>query len=258
MRHILQRLFRPVHPAAAVLIGLGILATLHAARVKIDRRLNAEITLQNSLSMQQSALTQALERAQMENNLKHSDVDRARRGFSGQALSQKSLYESGLSLQEERRLLEKQLEIMTTYLQINPALQRVFLFRGGQPLESFLISYIPLKEFGGAPANLPPVVRIVSKERFAYPDRGQSQLVGGQLVWTPPQVGTSVRSNALGEFVVFTNSKLILHGPSVTPEDHEKFPHVCLGLSREAARQLYRDSFIGTKILLTPPANTDQ
>ena len=172
-------------------------------------------------------------------------------------------------LQEERRLLEKQLEIMTTYLVVNPSLQRVFLMRDGQVLQSYLISYIPLRSFPSAesllasttspiaaplkpetPIHLPNVVRIVSKERFAHPERGKSEEVNGHLQYTPPQVGTSVRSNALGEFVMFTNSKLIIHGPPLNTEDHEKFPHICLGLDLEAARKLYRGSFIGTKVIL--------
>ena len=41
-----------------------------------------------------------------------------------------------------------------------------------------------------------------------------------------------------------------LHGPPVNADDHERFPHICLGLDREAARKLYRSSFIGTKISL--------
>ncbi len=183
--------------------------------------------------------------------LKTADLERLKAGLSGSAQSQKSLFESGLSLQEERRLLEKQLEIMTTTLLINPALQRVFLMRAEQPLQSYLISYIPLRSFGGAPGALPSTVRIVSKERFAHPERGKSEEVNGTLQWVPPQVGTSVRSNALGEYVIFTNSALILHGPPVNAEDHERFPHICLGLDQEAARKLYRASFIGTRVTLS-------
>src|SRR5262249_28305600 len=143
-----------------------------------------------------------------------------------------------------------QLEIMTTTLLINSALQRVFLMRAEQPLQSYLLAYLPLKSFAGAPVNLPSTVRIISKERFAHPERGKSEQIDGALQWTPPQVGTSVRSNAMGEFVMFTNSPLILHGPPVNADDHERFPHICVGLDQEAARKLYRGSFIGTKISL--------
>ena len=118
-------------------------------------------------------------------------------------------------------------------------------------MQGHLISYIPLRSFGGAPGTLPATVRIISKERFAHPERGKSEEVNGTLQWVPPQVGTSVRSNALGEFVIFTNSALILHGPPLDAETHEKFPHICLGLDQEAARRLYRGSFIGTKISLS-------
>lgn len=184
--------------------------------------------------------------------VKTLDLEQLKAGISGNATLQKSLFESGLSLQEERRLLEKQLEIMTTTLLINPSLQRIFLMRGEQPLQSYLLRYIPIKSYAGAAATLPAAVRITSKERYAHPERGKAeQQVDGTLQWVPPQVGTSVRSNALGEFVMFTNSALILHGPPVRDEDHERFPHICLGLDREAAQKLYRGSFIGTKVLLS-------
>jgi len=182
---------------------------------------------------------------------KSSDVKQFKNSFMGTAKTQKDLFESGLSTQEERRLLEKQLEIMTTRLVVNPALQRVFVMREEQPLESMLIRYIPLRAFAGAPVTLPGTVRILSKERFAHPERGKSEIIDGKLQWSPPQVGTSVRSRALGEFVIFTNSKLIFHGPPVSDEDHERFPHVCMGLDKESARRIYRSSFIGTRVQLS-------
>ncbi|HVO33009.1 MAG TPA: L,D-transpeptidase [Elusimicrobiota bacterium] len=251
----MKRLFRPVDPVWLVLLGLAILSGLHALRGRLTALARVDEVRVGSLRALQGTLHQSIDHAAMLQELKDSDVARFKTGFSDMAASRKTLFEAGLSLQEERRLLDKQLEIMTTYLQISPSLQRVFLFRGDQPLQSYLISYIPLRAFGGAPEALPPSVRIVSKERFAHPDRGASEEIKGNLQWTPPQVGTSVRSNALGEYVIFTNSKLILHGPPVNPEDHEKFPHVCLGLDLEAAKKLYRATFIGTKIVIAPPSS---
>jgi hypothetical protein len=194
-------------------------------------------------------------------DLKLHDVNQFRNGMSQLARTNKGLFESGLSLQEEKRLLEKQWEIMTTYLYLDPALRRITLMRGDQPLESYPVRYYPPEAFAisvsSAPAaKLPAVVRIVSKERFAAPERGQSAMVDGRLEWTPPQVGTSVRSNALGEFVMFTSSRLILHGPPVKTADHAQYPHYCLGLSREAARLLYRHSFVGTKIMIPSKEKT--
>jgi hypothetical protein len=183
--------------------------------------------------------------------LKTQDLDKFKTGLSAVAQSKKMLFEAGLSAQAERRLLEKQWEILTTYLTIQLPLKRIFLMRGDQPLESHLMQYVPLKACGGIPAAVPRIVRIVSKERFAHPERGKSEMIGGKLQWEPPQVGTSVRSNALGEYVMFTNSKLILHGPPKNAADHEAYPHLCIGLSLGAARSLYQHSFIGTKILLS-------
>ncbi len=253
-----KRLFRPAHPIAGFLVGLLVLTGLYEANRWIHDRVLAENQELSSLKKSAEQLAVVHDHYALLRDLKERDVSQFKAGFSGLAKTRKTLFESGLSIHEERRLLEKQLEIMTTYLIINPSLQRIFLMRGEQPLQSYLITYIPLRSFAGAPDTLPPSVRIVSKERFANPKRGESEQVNGQLQYTPPQVGTSLRSNALGEYVIFTNSKLILHGPPVKPEDHEKFPHICLGLDLEAARKLYRTTFIGTKIIVSAPIQLDQ
>jgi hypothetical protein len=247
----LNKLFARVPPALVAVAGAGILAGLYAVPPWLNQKAADERVFQKSISRALEQTAPANEHAASLETLKAMDLEQLKVGINGSAQSQKSIFESGISLQEERRLLEKQLEIMTTYLLINPALQRVFLMRADQPLQSFLISYIPLHAYAGASALLPSSVRIISKERFAHPERGKSEEVNGSLQWIPPQVGTSVRSNALGEFVMFTNSGLILHGPPLNADDHERFPHVCLGLDQDAARALYRASFIGTRVVLS-------
>src|SRR5437879_5836227 len=206
---LLAKLFNRAHPAIIVFTGAGILAGLYAAPRWIGQAAEDERLFQKNLSRLLEQTVAARENFSSQEILKTTDLEQMKAGLGGHARSEKSLFESGLSLQEERRLLEKQLEIMTTYLFVNPALQRVFLMRAEQPLQSYLISYIPLQAFGGAQASLPSTVRIVSKERFANPERGTSEEINGVLQWVPPQVGTSVRSKALGEFVIFTNSPLI-------------------------------------------------
>ena len=237
-------------PALLGAVGIGfLLGAYGTGRLMQSQVFALQANHQTLIQSQEQSLI-ALSHFQALADLKTHDVNQFKDGMSSLAQSNKALFETGLSLHEEKRLLEKQWEIMTTYLTVNPVLQRIFLMRGDQPLESYLIGYVPLKVFGGLPASIPRTVRIVSKERFANPDRGTSEMVNGKLQWEPPQVGTSVRSNALGEYVLFTNSRLILHGPPNNPVDHEAFPHLCLGLSLEAARNLYQHSFIGTKILL--------
>ena len=242
---------RPYLIAGLVLLSLGFMVAIDRMEVARRALLTQKALWQKSLASMESAVSHA----QIFQTLKQSDMAQFKTGFSGTAKSQKDLFESGLSLQEERRLLEKQLEIMTTTLNINPSLQRIFLLREGQPLQSYLLGYFPLRAFGGAPPVLPETVRIVSKERFAHPERGKAEMVNGQLQWTPPQVGTSVRARALGEYVMFTNSKLILHGPPVSEEDHAALPaHLSGGLDQETARKLYHSSFIGTHIQLSHAA----
>jgi hypothetical protein len=246
----MEKLFARIHPVWLPLLAVALLAGMYFGDQWTVKQIVSEKEVLKQLAKSAEQATFGKDHFSTLLALRESDLEAFKESFSGHALSQKSLYEAGLSAQEERRLLDKQWEIMVTYLFINPALQRVFLMRAEQPLQSYLISYIPLRAFGGAPEKLPSSIRIVSKERFAHPERGRSEEVGGKLVYTPPQVGTSVRSNALGEYVIFTNSKMILHGPPVDPEKHEQFPHICLGLDLDAARKLYRGTFIGTKIVL--------
>lgn len=247
----LDKLYTRSTPLQISVVALSILVVVYTVPWKLKPWTARERAQQERIehAIQQAATSQEI--LASNDAIKTLDLEQLKAGLSGNAMSQKSLFESGLSLQEERRLLEKQLEIMTTTLLINPALQRIFLMRGEQPLQSYLLRFIPIKSYSGAAVNLPPAVRIVSKERFAHPERGTAEQVNGTLQWVPPQVGTSIRSNALGEFVMFTNSGLILHGPPVRDEDHERFPHICLGLDREAALRLYRGSFIGTRVVLS-------
>jgi len=253
----LERLFSRTHPGLAAIAAAALLAGMVETRQWLERQVVDQKQELLHLAKTKEQISVALERFSSLSELKDRDVAQFKAGFTGIAKSRKTLFESGLSLQVERRLLEKQLEIMTTYLMINPSLQRIFLMRGDQPLQSYLIGYLPLRSFppSQAPAaRLPAVVRIISKERFAHPERGTSEMINGRLHYVPPQVGTSVRSNALGEYVMFTNSRLIIHGPPVNEEDHAKFPHVCLGLDLAAARRLYQGSFIGTRVLLNSVA----
>jgi len=245
------RLGRRPHPGVLGTVGVVLLLLGIQAHRSIQGRTRLLQQDLNTLTRAQYQSASAMEHYESLADLKTQDVQSFRDGLLGMAKSKKSLYEAGLSTQEERRLLEKQWDILITYMTIQIPLQRIFLMRGDQPLESYLMNYVPLKVFGGLPATVPRIARIVSKERFAHPERGKSEMVNGKLQWEPPQVGTSVRSNALGEYVIFTNSRLILHGPPKNEVDHEAFPHLCIGLSLEAARNLYQHSYIGTKIVLT-------
>lgn len=139
---------------------------------------------------------------------------------------------------------------MSTYLLVDEGDKKIHLMRGEQSLESYPIEYVPPQSFGEGAKAPATVSTIISKERFAHPERGKSEQVDGQLQWEPPQVGSSVRANALGEFVMFTRGSLILHGPPKKAEEHKAFAHYCLGLSLAVARRLYNSCYIGTKIVI--------
>lgn len=180
------------------------------------------------------------------------DLARAKSSAASLSRSRRALFEGGLALSEEKRLLEKQWEIMTTFLLVDPATDRISIMRGEQALETVPLAGARPRAVGAEKRPLPHIATVVSKERFASPERGKSEQIDGQLLWEPPQVGTSVRARALGEFVMFTHEGLVIHGPPLSQAEHEAFPHLCLSLSAPAARKLYAKSFIGTKIRLEP------
>lgn len=178
------------------------------------------------------------------------DLRRAKEQATSLSKSRRALFEGGLALADERRALEKQLEMMTTFLQLDGERDRVHVMRGEQAYESWPLEGAQARAAGGESRPLPKLAVIVSKERFAAPERGRSVQQDGRLDWEPPQVGQSVRANALGEHVMFTREGLVVHGPPLKKAEHEAYPHLCLSLPAHTARRVYLRSFIGTKILL--------
>ena len=258
----LNRLSQKAHPVLILLAGLLILLFLNDQRLRFENEILELRDEQQTLETGKEQMTQTVREATTLRDSKSKELKKFKSTFSNVVQAKKSLYESGLFLQEEKRLLEKQLEIITTYLKADLSTKKISLMRGEQSLEDYAFQFGSISAFGGETKTLPAWVRITSKERFAHPERGKSEEVNGSLAWNPPQVGNSARSNALGEYVVFTNSPLILHGPPKKKEEHESFPHLCLGLPLQSAVKIYKNSFIGTKIAVkteksakTPPNN---
>ncbi|HVC08810.1 MAG TPA: L,D-transpeptidase [Elusimicrobiota bacterium] len=233
---------------AAAGAALILLIVMNALRVKLKSAALESRRQAKSLAQNLEDAQDALADAQSLRDMKEDELSRAKRVILSLTRSRQALYESGLELQEEDRILQKQWEMLSTYLQVDLESGRISVMRSGQALESYPVRYSPPRAFGGEDKPLPRIVRIISKERYAAPERGKSEEVNGHLEWQPPEVGTSARASALGEFVMFTDSPLILHGPPKNAADHAAYPHDCLGLSWPVARRLYRESFVGEKI----------
>ncbi len=206
-----------------------------------------------ALSVSREDLQLDLNERQALSDLVARDFARAKVSAATLTRSRKALYEGGLALSEEKRLLEKQLEIMSLWLQLDEERDKIHLVRGDQIAESLNLAGAHPRAVGGETRPLPKSATILTKERFASTERPKSEQVGGQLQWEPPQVGTSVRASALGEFVLFTKEGLVLHGPPLKEAEHEAYPHLCLSLPRSVASRLYTQTFVGTKILLAGP-----
>lgn len=249
----LDRAASRARPAAIAAFGAAVLLLLHAANVAVGARADAAKKALEAYSEEAEETESALSDATAMRDERRSAVGVFKAGLPKLAQSRRQLYEGGLQLQEEKRLLEKQLEIMTTYLLIDEAAGKVHLMRGEQALESFPLGAGAPHAYGGAKPQ-PALAAIVSKERYAHPERPKSDQVGKELNWEPPQVGESARANALGEYVVFTKGPLILHGPPKNEAEHAAFPHVCLELPLAVARRLYSETYIGTKVLLKGPS----
>jgi hypothetical protein len=217
----------------------------HAARAADER---------TALSVAREDLELDLAERRALSALVSRDFARAKASAATLSRSRKALFEGGLALSEEKRLLEKQLEIMSFWIRLDEEGDKIHLMRGDQTAESLPLAGARPRVVGTEARALPRSATILSKERFASTERPKSDQVGGLLQWEPPQVGTSVRANALGEFVLFTREGLVLHGPPLKAAEHEAFPHLCLALPRPAASRLYMQSFLGTKILLSAEA----
>jgi hypothetical protein len=249
----LDFLARHARPAAVAGCAVAILVLAHVGRVAAGRRAEAARASLDALSEGADESAAALAEVVATRDQKLAQLAAFKSGLPKLAESRRQIYEGGLQLQEEKRLLEKQLEIMTTYLLIDELANKVHVMRGEQALETFPLDEGAPRAYGGARAA-PGLSAIVSKERYAHPERPKSDQVGKQLNWEPPQVGESARANALGEFVVFTRGPLILHGPPKNAAEHAAFPHVCLELPLAVARRLYNETYIGTKIMLKGPS----
>ena len=197
-------------------------------------------------------LDQEISERQALRDLVARDLAATKKNAASLSVSRRALFEGGLALSEEKRLLEKQWEIMTTYLLVDAAADRVQVMRGEQAFETWPLSLARPRAVGGDKKPLPRIATIVSKERYAHTERGKSEVADGRLEWDPPQVGTSARARALGENVLFTAEGLIIHGPPLDKAEHEAYPHLCLTLPAATARRLYERSFIGTRVMLKP------
>lgn len=237
--------WRHSHLAGAVLLLLLLTANVLLLRqlsiIKANHKLMA-----GELAAQTARFTE-LSELKEEQDKKAEEIKQA---LTNRVSAKKIIYDSGVSLQEEKRLLEKQLEILETWLSVDEATGKIYLMRGEQSSKSYPF-IAPLKLFANtSPVKLAPY-RVISKERYAHPERKAVEKESGLAKWEPPQTGTSLRDSALGEYVVFTSGSLIFHAPVSKKAAHDTYPHICAGISRETAKKIYESVFIGTKITVT-------
>lgn len=249
----MMNLTKNVHNAWLVILCfslfLSVVVLIDRAKVDISR---AHTALQQQKLLLHTA-QQNLENLETLSELKRNDLIVFTENLADEATAKKDLFESGVMLHDEKRLLEKQWDIMSTSILVDEERMRISILKSQEPVESFMLSSAPIMlgvVQSSSVYNYPNIIRITSKERFAHPERGKAETIDGILKWTPPQVGTSVRANALGEYVIFTNSPVIFHGPPKNPVDHEAYQHLCLNLPQETAKNIYQKTFIGTKITL--------
>ena len=253
LEHRLRSLDRRVSAPGLVLAGAAVLAGLWLLSRWVSERATTAADERSALTVAREDLELDLSERQALSDLVSRDFARAKVSAATLTKSRKALFEGGLALSAEKRLLEKQLDIMSLWIRLDEEADKIHLMRGDQIAETLALAGATPRVVGGETRPLTKSATIVSKERFASTERPKSDQVGGQLQWEPPQVGTSVRASALGEFVLFAKEGLVVHGPPLKEAEHEAYPHLCLSLPTAVARRLYTQSFIGTKILLGGP-----
>jgi hypothetical protein len=247
---LLRRLDRRVPSWALLAAGLLVLGSFWVLESWMTARARLAEADAEAAGVALDDLGQETSERQALHDLVARDLAGAKRNAAAASRSQRVLFEGGLAISEEKRLLEKQWEIMTTYLLVDLPGDRVQVMRGEQAYETRPLAGARPGSVGGDMHPLPKLATIVSKERFAHVERAKSDVADGRLDWDPPQVGTSARARALGENVLFTREGLILHGPPLDKAEHDRYPHLCLSLPAATARLLYERSFIGTRVLI--------
>lgn len=245
---------RRVSGLEALGAGLGMLALLTLVQLGLARevrRLNDELA---ALRPAEDGLNAALEMREQLNALKRRDVDNVKAAMIGLARRQKLYYEGSLALSEERRQLEKQAELLATHLAIDPA-GRIRVMKGEQTAKEYAVEGLSCWEgvSGGGALKAPKAAVVTSKEFHAHPERGKVDLQDGRLLWTPPQTGSVERTAALGQYVIFTNTPLIIHLPSKDRKSHEAYRHCCLPLAASSAKKVYGSVFIGARLSIEAP-----
>src|SRR5258708_499002 len=101
----LTRLSRKVHPAPLAATGAALLLAMYALWHMTDSRLAGLRADLQSMTQAQEQSALALSHYQSLAELKTQDMNQFKAAMSNLAQSKKTLYEAGLSSQEERRLL---------------------------------------------------------------------------------------------------------------------------------------------------------
>jgi|GEM_PF-2087009 len=252
---VLRRLDRRV--PWPVLLAAGALALAGEWRLEkwlVDQRRLTGPALASAGAAHEDLDVELAERQSMR-DLVATNLERAKSNAAKLSRSRRVLFEGGLALAEEKRLLEKQWQIISTYVLVDPAVDRVQIMHGEAIDESLPLKGARPRAVGGDKRAPPMRATIISKERYAHTERGKSEQVEGRLDWEPPQVGTSARARALGEDVLFTREGLVIHGPPLDKKEHEAYPHLCLTLPLSTARKLYAQTFIGTTVVIKAEAS---
>ncbi|MEQ1920581.1 MAG: hypothetical protein ABL955_15440, partial [Elusimicrobiota bacterium] len=128
---------------AAVLASLWLLGrwvSAHAA-IAADERV--------ALSVAREDLELDLAERQALSDLVSRDFARAKVSAATLSRSRKALFEGGLALSEEKRLLDKQLEIMSLWIRLDEEADKIHLVRGDQIAESLLLAGARPRTVGG-------------------------------------------------------------------------------------------------------------
>lgn len=103
----IHRVNRQASPLMLLLVGALLIGGLEVIRRGLESRIALQQRLLQSLEQQGQRLEPTVESLGALEHLKAQDVLRLKEALQSSAESHKSLFEEGLTLQEEKRLLEK-------------------------------------------------------------------------------------------------------------------------------------------------------
>ncbi|MDD5687612.1 MAG: L,D-transpeptidase [Elusimicrobia bacterium] len=159
----------------------------------------------------------------------------------------KSLMEQYKALFKENRLLNGQLNILTTKIIFDTTSNRLKLVKRGKIVSDIPVYKKFVQDFLKSEIDK-KILKVLAKEKMPTPIRP---------VWTFEDITVEIpaensperlMTGALGNYAIYFTDFLIIHDKSKNYKYHDTINHVCIQLNTKAMKKFYDSIYVGNKL----------